>query len=135
MVVVAPGDTHRSLRLPVAAQRDSTRHPDVGECSVMIIVIQMIRRSIVGNEQVGPAIVVVIAPDHAQAVIAVRIIHPSFLRNFLERTVAPVVKKQVSFPLHAPGAALHWHSFEIAELGAARHRQIIHIHVYVAGDE
>ena len=65
-----------------------------------------------------------------------RVVDTSFLGNFLEGPIATVVKEQVRFALHSPGATLHQDSFEAAVfLIASEGGQFIHVNVDVAGNE
>ena len=43
--------------------------------------------------------------------------------------------QEVSFSLHTPWAALNGNTLELAELCAAEFGEVIHVHVYVAGNE
>jgi hypothetical protein len=66
----------------------------------------------------------------------VGIVDASFLGNFLEGSIATVVKEQIGFALHSPRAALHQDSFEAAMfLVAAESGQFIHVDLDVAGNE
>ena len=62
-------------RLAVAAESDAGKHAYFFKSSVVFVVIKVIRAGVVGYVQVGPAVVVVVAPDHAQAVVAVYVFH------------------------------------------------------------
>ena len=102
----------------------------------MLVVIEVVRAGIVGDVQIGPTVVIVIAPDRAQAVVFVGIVDACLFGNFFKRAVAAIVKEQVGFPEHAPGSALHRDSLEAAVLLVlAEVRQFIHVKVNVAGDE
>ena len=99
----------------------------------MLVVVEVIRTGVVGDVQVGPSVIVVVAPDHSQPVVAVYIFHARFLRNFLEGAVAAIVEEQVRFADHAPGAALDQDSLEAAILlVAAEGGQVVHIEMHVA---
>ena len=94
----------------------------------MIVVVQIIRPRVVRDVEIRPAVVVVIAPDCAQAVIFVGVVDASFLRDFLERAVATVVVKQIRFANHAPGATLHHDASKLAGAEGGRIREVnVHI--------
>src|SRR5215471_20047382 len=95
----------------------------------------MIRGGIVSDEQIGPAVVVVVALGHAEAVVFVGIVNARLLRYFFECAIATIVVEKIGFALHAPGAALHGNAFELTKLGRAELRQVVHVHVNVARDE
>ena len=101
----------------------------VRESPVVIVVVEKIRPGIVRHIQIGPAIIIVIAPHHSQSVIFAGVVHARLLRHFLKRPVAAIVVQQVRFARHAPGAALH---NDAAKLAGAERAGIIHVHMNVA---
>src|SRR5271156_1396162 len=102
----------------------------------MLVVIQKIRSRIVRYIKIGPTIVVVISPRRAEAIVMMRIVHASLLRNFLESPVALVVKEQIRFAGHSPRTALHQDPLETAESRVvAELRQVVDIDVHVARDK
>ena len=132
MKIVAPVDAHRTLLHAVAAERDSGEQADIFEGSVVLVAIEKIRSGVVGYVKIGPAVVVVISPGCAEAVIMMRVVDAGLLRNFFEGAIALVVKEQIGFAGHAPGAALHEHSLEAAEARiVAELRQVVDIDVNV----
>src|SRR5207248_3753311 len=91
---------------------------------------------VIGDIQIGPAVVIVVAPNRTEPVAMPGIIHPGLLGDFLERAVAPVVIKQVAFSFHAPGAALDKNLLVAAELFvAAEGRELIHVQLDVTRDK
>ena len=135
MIVIAPSHAHRSLRLACTTECDPGEHANISESSVMIVVVQVIGRGIIGYKQIGPAVIVVVTPDDTKAVVLVGVADSSLLRNFLESAVAFVVEEEIALTLHAPGAALHGHSLEVAKLAAAKDGQMVHVNVDVTGNE
>src|SRR6185369_2209294 len=102
----------------------------------MFVVIEVIWPGIVGNIQIGPAVIVVISPNHSQTIKVFRIIHSSFLRNVSECSVAVIVKKEVRLAGQSPGPALHKNSLEATVFFvAAEHGNIINVEMNVTGDE
>ena len=73
VIVVAPGHAHRTERLAFAVHGNAADHRVVGERAVVIVVIEMIGRRVVGDEQIGPAVVVVVTPGRAEAIVFVGI--------------------------------------------------------------
>src|ERR1700675_4139865 len=99
----------------------------------MLIAIEKVRARIVRHVKIGPAVVVVITPSRAQAIIMMWIVDPGLLRNFFKRSIALVVKQQIRFSGQAPRSALHQYSFESAKARiVAKLRQLIHIDVNIA---
>ena len=101
----------------------------------MIVVIEIGRDRVVGDKQVRPAVVVVVGPDHPEAVITDVVVDTGLLRNLLKGAVAAVAVEKVAFAHESPGAALHEHAFVATVLVAPKLRQMIHVHVRIARDE
>src|SRR6266404_8537670 len=66
VIVITPGHAHGAERLAFTIQRDSADHGLVSEGAVAIVVIEMIGSGIIGGKQIGPAVVVVVAPGCAE---------------------------------------------------------------------
>jgi len=107
-------------------------HADVLKRAVVIVVVKIIRASIVSDIKVGPAVIVIVTPNYPETVVSVGIVHPGFLRDFFECSVAAVVIEQVGFAHHAPGAALH---DDAAEFAGAECSDVGEVHVNVPRDE
>src|SRR6266850_2746806 len=101
----------------------------------MVVVIEVVWDRIVGNEEVGPAVIVVVGPDDAETVIADFIVNAGLRGNFLECAVTTVVVQKIAFTHKTPRAALYKYTFVPTILVATELRQIVHIHVSVTGDE
>ena len=117
MIVVSPSHAHRAERLPFTVECDACDHRIVGESAVVIVVIEMIGRRIVSDEQVRPSVVVVVAPGRPEPVIFFGIADASLFRDLFKRSIAAIVIEQVGLALHAPRSALHGRAFELAKLG------------------
>src|SRR5215471_19311268 len=102
----------------------------------MFVAVKIVWTGVVSDVQVRPAIVVVVSPDRAEAVIFVGIINAGFLGHLFECAVATIVKKQVGLPEHAPRSALDGDSLKAAVLLIfAEVRKIVHVEVNIAGDK
>src|SRR5579864_4016257 len=65
-----------------------------------------------------------------------RIVYARLLRNFLEGSIALVMKQQIGFPRQSPWTALNQHSLKPAEPGiVAELRQFVDIDMHVARDK
>ena len=77
-VVVGGVDAHAGARHSVFAVGDSGRHAFLGERTVAIVDVELVRLGIVGRSaDVGPAVLVVIEDRDAQALRS-RIVEPAF---------------------------------------------------------
>src|SRR5271168_456107 len=127
MIVIGEVDAHGAEALAIAAEGYAGKQADVGERAVVIVVIEVAGDGVVGDEEIGPAIVVVVGPHRAEAVVADVVVDAGFGADFFERAVAAIVVEQVAFALQSPGAALHLQAFEIAKFVAAECGELIEI--------
>src|SRR5205807_9628389 len=107
----------------------------IRECAVVIVVVQIVGHGVVGDQEIGPAIVIVIGPHHAQAIVTNVIVDAGLDRNLFKGAVTTIVVEKVGFAFEAPGTALYENAFEPAEFVAAELRKIIHVQVGIAGHE
>src|SRR5215813_8941875 len=135
MLIVPEIHSHRSLSAAVTAERGSAEHAYVGERSIVIVAVKVVRRGIVGHIQIRPAVIVIVAPHRPEAVIQVGVVHARLLGNILKSSVSTIAKEKMALSNHSPGAALHGNALEMAKLSAAEFRKMIHIDMHVTGDE
>src|SRR5437660_641879 len=134
VVVIAPVYAHVAELHPFAAESYARKHAHVCEGAVVIVMIKIVGNGIVGDQEIGPAIVVVVNPHDAEAVVADFVVDSGFDGNFLKRAVAAIVIKKIAFAFEAPGSALHQDAFESAKLIAAKLWQVVHVQMGIAGD-
>src|SRR6266404_2818352 len=134
MVVIAPVNAHVAQFHAFAAEGYAAEHSHVGERSVVIVVIEIVGDGVVGNEEIGPAVVVIVDPHDAEAVVADVIMDAGLHGDFFKGSVTSIVIEKIAFAFEAPGAALHEDSLEAAEFVAAELREIVHVQMGVAGD-
>src|SRR6266478_6436112 len=134
MVVIAPVNAHVAQFHAFAAEGYAAEHSHVGERSVVIVVIEIVGDGVVGDEEIGPSVVVVIHPHDAQAVVADLIVDAGFDGNFFKGSVTAIVIEKITFAFEAPRATLHQNALEAAEFVAPELREIVHVEVGVAGD-
>ena len=135
VVIVAKIDSHIALRLSGTAESNAREGAYLCEGAVMTVVVQVVRSRVVGHEQIGPAVVVVVGPHGSQPVVPGRIVHTRFHRNLFERAVAPVVVQEIGFALHPPGTALHRHRLVDAMLALAELGKVIDIEMNITRNE
>ena len=134
-IVIADGDAHAALLGSVLAHGDAHRKRDVLERAVFLILIQEIRRRIVGHVQIGPPVGVVVEPRDAEPEVRARIGDARLRADLGEAAVAVVVKQQVGLALQAARTALDGNAAILAGLVLAEFRQMIEIDLHVAADE
>ena len=129
-IVIGSGNAHARLRLPVGAQCAAGFQRNVGERSVLFVLIECASRRIIGDINVRPAIVVEIRRQHAQSVSSVGLQNSRFLADVRERAIAVVVIQNI-FPAHQTWwPARHHHAFVKARPGL-RYRRRSQVHVDV----
>ena len=122
--VVAERDAHRALLGAVGAHGRARLETDVGELAVAVVAIEILRRRVVGDVDVGAALVVEVGPQYAQAVVAARIVNAGGLGNIGEGAVAVVVIERVARAAQSARSALHVDAAILAGRAAAELRQI-----------
>src|SRR6266566_276350 len=135
VVVVAPINAHVAKLHAFAAEGHARDHPDVGEGAVVIVVIEVIWDGVIRHQEVGPAIVVVIHPHDAEAIVADVVVDASFDGNFFKSSVTTIVVKEIAFAFEAPRSALHENALEAAEFVTSEFRKVVHVQMGIAGDE
>src|SRR5439155_14033927 len=135
VVIIGPVHSHVAKLHPFAAKSYARKHAHVRKRAVAVVVVEVVGNGIVGNQEIGPAIVVVINPHDAEAVVADLIMDAGFDGNFFKRAVAAIVIEEIAFAFEAPGAALHKDAFEAAEFVAAELGKIVHVQMGIARDE
>src|SRR5882672_4676124 len=105
---------------------------DVFESAIMLVVVEIIRTHIVGDKKIGPAVVVVVAPDHAHAAAFLEIGNTGFFGYLFESTVAAIMKEERSFAL----LSRHFHGQAfVVERHCAGLRKFMNVGMHIAGHE
>jgi len=94
-VVIGGGDAHASLRFAVGAESATGFERDVSEFSVVLVLIERAGGGVVGDVNVGPAIVVEIGGEDAEAVSAVGAEDSGGFGDVGESAVTVVVKQNI----------------------------------------
>jgi hypothetical protein len=132
VIVIAEINAHIAELRAVAAEGHARDHANVGKSAVVVVMVEIIRDGIIGDEKIGPAVVVVIAPLNAEAIIADLIVNAGFLRDFLKRAVAAIVIEKIALAFESPGTALHLKSFVQAKFVAAGGGHVFDVDMDVA---
>jgi hypothetical protein len=132
VVVIAKVHAHGAFGISFGAQGRAGLHADVGKRAIVIVMVKIIRAGVIRDVEIGPAVVVIVAPDDAETVVGVGVVHAGFLRDFFKCSVATIVIEQVGFSEHAPGTALH---DDAAEFATAERSDVGEVDVNVPGDK
>src|SRR5213078_3322979 len=92
-----------------------------------VVAIEIIRSGIVGDKNVGPPVVVEVAPHHTESVVPGGIVDASGFRNIGERAVSIVVIQAVAQSLHTAWATLHRDTAKSASGADSKLRKMIQI--------
>src|SRR5437763_1850082 len=68
--IIVPVHSHRALGLAITSEGSAGKHSDFLKRPIVQVVIEIVGTGIVGNVQVGPTVVVVVAPDYTETVVA-----------------------------------------------------------------
>jgi hypothetical protein len=98
IIEVTSVGAHARARGPSLAIRYATGDTDIGEGTVVVIVVKLVGLGIVGNEQVHPSVVVVIEQRHTKGFTR-RIVKTGLLGYIFEGPIAFVVKKRGALAL------------------------------------
>src|SRR5882724_2729715 len=134
VIEVADGDSHSCHLTAITADRGAGNIADIGKVPFAIVPIEVVRSGIVGDKNVGPPVVVEIAPHHAEPVVPGGIVDASGFRNIGERAVSIVAIEAVAQSLHAAWATLHRDTAKSASGADSKLRKMIKIELHVAGD-
>src|SRR6185369_8157092 len=92
-VVVRGVDAHTSARRARLAERDACDHGVVSKRAVVIVAIELVWLGVVGDEEIHPAVVVVIEQSYAQR-FAGGIVYTGFCSDVFKRAVAAIVEQR-----------------------------------------
>src|ERR1700722_10727922 len=94
-VVISDRNTHAGLRLRLGRKRGTAFNGYVTKGPILLIQVERCRRGIIGDVDIGPAVVVEVGSRHAEAVGANRRPHTGFLTHVGKGAVAVVVIEQI----------------------------------------
>ena len=104
-VVVGGVDAHAGARHARFVERHACSDGDVGEGAVLLVLVEAVRLRVVGDEQVEPAVAVVIEERDAERLRG-RVVETGFLRRVLELAAAGVAIERRALPLVRLGRAV-----------------------------
>ena len=116
-IVIACGNTHACLGLAVGAESAASFESDVGEGAILFVLIEGAGGGVVGDVNVGPAVVVEIGSKDAKTVSAVGLEDAGFFGDVGERAVTVVVIQDVFSTVEARRAAGNHNAFVKAGAG------------------
>ena len=110
-IVIGGGDAHAGLWLAVGAESAAGLDGDVGEGTVLFVLIKRAGGGIVGDVNVRPAVVIEIGGEHAEAKSAIGFQDAGFFADVGERAVTVVVIENVFSAVESRRPAGNHHAF------------------------
>src|SRR5229473_795245 len=99
----------------------------------MVVMVEGIRTGIVRDIQIGPAVVVEVAPNALHAEVMLGVVHAGRFRNVLEGAIAVIVKQEIRLAGKSPRSTLLHDPAKTAKLIiAAEFRQLVDVDEYVS---
>ncbi len=133
-IIIRCRDPHAGLRLSIRAQSASCFDCDVLKFPVLLVLVERAGGGIVGDINIGPAIVVEICSQHSEAVGAAGAENSRRVGNVGERAIAVVVIQNVFAALQSRRSARHHYALVKAR-ARFRHGRSRQIEIDVVGDE
>ncbi len=134
-VVVGHRRAHSRLRAAVFIERSAGYHGHVGEGSVAVVVVQNARRTVARDEDVGPAVVVVVERGDAERIVAAGLVDVGFRGDIFEGAVAAIVVKNVFRGRQSSRPAHHRRALPHARWALARSGRGREIEVNIVCDD
>src|SRR5579872_3766148 len=135
VLIVSNGESHVGRLTSVSVERKAALVTLIAEGAVSPIDVQIVRRGVIGHNDVGLTVVVDIGKQRIESVITVGTVHAQLPADVGKRAVA-VVAEQVISPARQPAGPAHYlHAAVLAEAGGRglRERSIAHIKTNIAG--
>src|SRR5216684_5914736 len=95
VIVVAKRDTHGSHGAAARRESHTAEQPNFVERPIVFIMVEIGIQSVVGHEQVRPAIVIVVGGSHRE-ILTFRLVDPRYRRCVGEGSIAIIVIENVS---------------------------------------
>src|SRR5205085_7848202 len=90
-IIVADRGSHACLFTAVFVESSTRGHRHVGECAIVVVVVENARGAVAGDVDVGPAIVVKVECRNAEGVVPVGLVNVRLDGDVLESAVAGIV--------------------------------------------
>src|SRR5690242_18926278 len=133
VVVIGAVHPHAGLGQAISAESHSSLHSHLRKSSFAVVVVKAAGAGIVGNIKVQAAVLVVVQPDDAQAIIGFGV-NAQLFAHVGEGAVAVIVVEPVTRAFQASRSAGNGYAAVLAERTAAEGRQVVQVEVHIVGD-
>ena len=134
-VVVADGEPHASLLLPILVERDSDLQTSLGERAIAIVAEQEAGRGVAGDVNIRPAVTIEIGGDGGERIIRRGCQNAGWLAHIDECSVSVVVVQTASLLRKSPGPTEDRNTRPIAGGILAANRDLVRIENHIMTDE
>ena len=138
-IVIAESDAHGGLRAALFAECETGCVADVLEGTVSAIAIEIVGAGIIGDGEVGPAVVVEVGENGRETVAKLRVGDARVKADVGEGAVAIVAEEMIGFTEKAEWAAENIHAAILTRAGwnatLSGENGMVDIEVHVTGDE
>ena len=114
MIIVTQRGTHASLLGAVSVDCHARFESNLAKRAVPVVVVEIIRRRVVGDEDIYPAVSIEITGNNVQPVVTDRVVDAGLFRHVGKRPVAIIMVERVACSRQAPRTTLNWNTFELA---------------------
>src|ERR1700722_5584050 len=90
-------DSHARAGFSFSTERKPSFHRGIFECAIALIAIKLVGLSVIGHEQIGPAVIVVLEQCYSQR-FGAAVENSARRRHIFERAIAAVMKEPAGGP-------------------------------------
>src|SRR6266404_4958947 len=120
VIIVTQRDAHTALLGAVSVNRHARFEPDLLKRAVPVVMVEIVRRRVVGDVNIYPAIAIKVTGENVQPVVTYRIVAASLLRQVRKRSVAVLVIERDTPAWQSPRASHHRNSKKMARPSRAK---------------
>src|SRR5258708_25671947 len=96
VIVVTHRDAHAPLLGAVSVDRQARFESDLAKRAIAVVMVEIIRRRVVGDENIYKAVPIKITGDNVQPVVTDRVVYAGLFRHVGKRPVAVIVVERVT---------------------------------------
>src|SRR6266849_205274 len=91
VIIVAHSDAHAALLATVSVDRRTRFESDLAKRTIPVVMVEIVRRRVVGYENIHPSVSIKVTGDDVQAVVTDRVVNAGLFGHVGKRPVAIVV--------------------------------------------
>src|SRR5258706_13750187 len=114
VVIVTQRDAHAALLGAVSVNRHARFESDLLKRAVPVVMVEIVRRRVVGDENIYPAVAIKVTGDNVQPVVTDRVVDAGLFRHVGKCSVAVIVIERVTGAWQSPRTTLHGNTLKLA---------------------